>query len=174
MQNDILFDNIYIGHSIEDADKLTAESFKLKHPVEKALSEADKPKVKDEPKSPSDLKFLDDPVLYIREKVELFVSIAQNDPLEAVKFVPEVAAGFAAIVVALIAGVVALLGLGGSSPAVKETAAAAKDKAKEVKDKAAEVKDKIVEATDKGAEAAATGAEKAKGEATKRATRSQS
>lgn len=160
MQNDILFDNIYIGHSIEDAEKLAAESFKLKHSVEKALSEADKPKEEDKPKSPSDLKFLDDPVHYIKEKTDLFLTIAKNDPVEAIKFVPEVAGGFGAIAVTFVALIVALLGFGGSSPAVKETAAAAKDKAKDVKDKVAE--------------AAATGAEKAKGEATKRTTRSQS
>ncbi|KAG6010655.1 hypothetical protein E4U21_005153 [Claviceps maximensis] len=161
MQSDILFDNIYIGHSIEDAEKLAAESFKLKHPVEAALAEADKPKEDDTPKSPSDLKFLDDPVTYIKEKTGLFLAIAKNDPVEAVKFVPEVAGGFAAIVVTFVALIVALIGLGGSAPpAVKETASAAKGKAKEVKDKVAE--------------AAATGAEKAKGEATKRSTRSTS
>ncbi|KID90160.1 calreticulin [Metarhizium guizhouense ARSEF 977] len=160
MQPDILFNNIYIGHSIEDAEKLAAETFKLKHPVEKALAEADKPKEEDKPKSPSDLKFLDGPVHYIKEKLDLFLTIAKNDPVEAIKFVPEVAGGIGAIIVTLAAIVVGLIGLGGSSPAVKDTAAAAKDKAKEAKDKVAQ--------------ATATGAEKAKGEASKRATRSQS
>ncbi|KAK8925273.1 Calnexin [Metarhizium anisopliae] len=160
MQPDILFNNIYIGHSIEDAEKLAAETFKLKHPVEKALAEADKPKEEDKPKSPSDLKFLDGPVHYIKEKLDLFLTIAKNDPVEAIKFVPEVAGGIGAIIVTLAAIVAGLIGLGGSSPAVKDTAAAAKDKAKEAKDKVAQ--------------ATATGAEKAKGEASKRATRSQS
>ncbi|KAH0596004.1 hypothetical protein MHUMG1_06554 [Metarhizium humberi] len=160
MQPDILFNNIYIGHSIEDAEKLAAETFKLKHPVEKALAEADKPKEEDKPKSPSDLKFLDGPVHYIKEKLDLFLTIAKNDPVEAIKFVPEVAGGIGAIIVTLAAIVASLIGLGGSSPAVKDTAAAAKDKAKEAKDKVAQ--------------ATATGAEKAKGEASKRATRSQS
>ncbi|KAG6011345.1 hypothetical protein E4U43_008371 [Claviceps pusilla] len=162
MQNDILFDNIYIGHSIEDADKLAAESFKLKHPVEQALADADKPKEDETPKSPLDLKFLDNPVHYIKEKTGLFLTIAKNDPIGAIKFVPEVAGGFAALAVTFVALLVALLGLGGSAaaPAVKDAASAAKGKAKEVKEKAAE--------------AAATGAEKVKGEATKRSTRSQS
>lgn len=160
MQPDILFDNIYIGHSVEDAVKLAAETFKVKHPVEKALSDADKPKEEDKPKSPSDLKFLDDPVLYVKEKLDLFLTIAKNDPIEAIKFVPEVAGGIGAIVATLLAVIVGLIGLGGSSPAVKDTAAAAKGKAKEAKDKVAQ--------------AAASGAEKVKGEANKRATRSQS
>lgn len=159
MQKDILFDNIYIGHSIEDAQKLADETFHVKHPIEKSLLEAEKPK-KDSPKSPSDLNFLDDPVVYIQEKVDLFLTIAQSDPIEAVKFVPEVAGGIAAVVVtllALVAGVVSALT---ASPTAQKAAGDAKDKAKTAKDKAAE--------------ATASGAEKVKGEVNKRTTRSQS
>lgn len=160
MQSDILFDNIYIGHSIEDAEKLADETFHVKHPIEKELADADKPKPED-PKSPSDLKFLDDPVHYVREKVDLFLTIAQNDPIEAVKFVPEVAGGIGAVLVTIVAVIVGLVGMGSSAPApVKKAAGDAKEKAKEAKDKAAE--------------ATASGADKGKGDATKRATRSQS
>jgi calnexin len=159
MQNDILFDNIYIGHSVEDAAKLAAETFHVKHPVEKALLDAEKPKKSDKPKSPLDLNFLDDPVLYIKEKIDLFLTIAQNDPIEAIKFVPEVAGGVVAIIISLIAVTVGLVGLG-SSPAVQKAAGDVKDKAKD--------------AADKAAQATTTGAEKAKAEVTKRTTRSQS
>lgn len=160
MQNDILFDNIYIGHSVADAEKLAAETFHVKHPIETALLDAEKPKEEDTPKSPLDLKFLDDPVLYIKEKLDLFFAIAQKDPLEAIKFVPEVAGGIVAVGVTLIALLASLIGLGSSTPAAQKAAAGAKAKAKVVKDKA-------VSAT-------TTGAEKAKSEATKRSTRSQS
>lgn len=153
MQNDILFDNIYIGHSVADAEKLAAETFAPKHAAEKALAEADKPKV-EEPKSPSDLKFLDDPILYVREKVDLFLTIAQRDPIEAVRFVPEVAAGIGAIIVSLIAVTLGLLGLGGSSASTQGKKA---EKSKKEED----------------SKATTTGAEKAKGEVTKRNTRSQ-
>lgn len=157
MTNNILFDNIYIGHSVEDAKKLADETFFVKHPVEKALEEADKPKIDDIPKSPSDLVFLDDPVTYIKEKFDLFVTIAQRDPIEAIKFVPEIAGGIGAVFVSLIAIIVGLVNLGGSSaPAPKKAAATAGDKAKDL------------------SEAAASGADKAKGEVTKRTTRSQS
>ncbi|KAJ6781749.1 hypothetical protein PWT90_08209 [Aphanocladium album] len=151
MQSDILFDNIYIGHSVADAEKLAAETFVPKNIAEKALAEADKPKP-EEPKSPSDLKFLDDPVLYVREKVDLFLTIAQRDPVEAVRFVPEVAAGIGAILVSLIAVILGLVGLG-SAPAP-------------AKGKKAEKSTK-----EEGSKATTTGAEKAKGEATKRNTR---
>ncbi|CEJ90531.1 Putative Calnexin [[Torrubiella] hemipterigena] len=151
MQNDILFDNIYIGHSVEDANKLAEESFKLKHVAEKAQADADIPKPED-PKSPNDLKFLDDPVLYVREKLDLFLTIAQTSPIEAIKFVPEVAGGIAAVLVTVLALIAGLLGLGGSTPA-KKVAGDVKAKAKDVKNKAAE--------------AVSTGTEKAK-EAKKR------
>lgn len=162
MQNNILFDNIYIGHSVDDARKLAEETFFKKHPVEQFLEEADKPKEEEQkkPESPSDLKFADDPVTYIKEKLDLFLTIAKRDPIEAVKFVPEVAGGLAAIALTFLALVVSVLSGGSAAaPAVKKAAADAKDKAKDVKDKVAE--------------AAATGAETVKSEATKRNTRSQ-
>ena len=40
MQNDILFDNIYIGHSVSDAEKLAQDTFEVKKAVEKAQEEA--------------------------------------------------------------------------------------------------------------------------------------
>jgi calnexin len=160
MQSDILFDNIYIGHSIEDAEKLAEETFHVKHPIEKALLDAEKPKKEDKPGSPSDLKFLDDPVLYIKEKVDLFLTIAQKDPVEAIKFVPEVAGGIGAAIVFAVAITVFIISALTSSPTAQKAAGDAKQKAQTAKDKATS--------------AAATGAEKAKGEVTKRTTRSQS
>ncbi|KAL1844279.1 hypothetical protein VTJ49DRAFT_2336 [Mycothermus thermophilus] len=157
MQNNILFDNIYIGHSVEDAKKFADETFFKKHVVETALEEAEKPKVEDKPLSPNDLKFLDDPKKYITEKLDLFLTIAKNNPVEAIKFVPEIAGGLAAILVTIIAVVVGLLGAGSApAPAAKKEKTDAKDKAK-----------------DKDAKASATGADTGK-EATKRTTRSQS
>jgi calnexin len=110
MQSDILFDNIYIGHSIEDAEKFADETFNEKHPIEQLVELAEKPKVDDKPapKSPMDLVFLDDPVHYIREKLDLFFTIAQNDPVQAIKFVPEAAAGLGAVAITIIA-LIALL-----------------------------------------------------------------
>ena len=163
MTNDILFDNIYIGHSVEDAKKFADETFHEKHPYEELAELAEKPK-KDEKdaKSPSDLDFLEDPVTSIKEKLDLFLTIAQKDPIQAVKFVPEIAGGIAAIFFTLIAVIVGIVSMGGSSaaPAVKKAAGDAKAKA--------------VEAKDKVAEAAASGADSAKAELNKRSTRSTS
>ena len=114
----------------------------------------------DKPISPHGLKFADDPVAYVKEKVDLFITIAKSDPIEAVKFVPEVAGGIGAIVLTIVALLALVISSGSSA------APAAKKVAKDVKDKAKDVKDKV-------AEAATTGAETAKAELNKRSTRSQ-
>ncbi|KAK1752457.1 Calnexin [Echria macrotheca] len=159
MQNNILFDNIYIGHSVDDARKLAQETFFKKHPVEEYLENADKPKEEEKkPESPSDLKFKDDPVKYITEKLDLFLTIAKRDPVEAIKFVPEVAGGLAAIALTLVAVLLSALGGGSAVPAAKKAVVDVKDKAKDLK---GEVK------------AAASGADTGKTEASKRNTRSQ-
>ncbi|XPS93699.1 hypothetical protein M3J09_003042 [Ascochyta lentis] len=161
MQNDILFDNIYIGHSVEDAKKLEEETFVPKQTAEKAEEEATAPKPKESPKSPSDLVFKDDPALYIKEKLNLFIEIAKRDPVEAVKFVPEVAGGIAALAVTFLVLLVSLFA-GSSAAPSKEQLKAQADKAKKT----------AVDAKDKAAEAIATGSEKAQAEVNKRQTRS--
>jgi len=161
MQNDILFDNIYIGHSVEDAEKLKADTFDLKIIAEKAEEEASVPKPVDPPKSPSDLVFRDDPVLYIKEKVNLFIEIAKRDPIEAVKFVPEVAGGIGVLFVTILAILASTLVGSGAAPS-KEQVKATAQKAKVA----------AVDAKDKAVGAVATGAEKAQAEINKRSTRS--
>lgn len=161
MQKDILFDNIYIGHSVDDANALKAETYDVKIVIEKAEEEAAKPKVEDKAKSPSDLKFLDDPVHYVREKVDLFLTIAKRDPVQAIKFVPEVSGAIGAILVLLVTIVFMSVGSSGATPSKEDIKASAKKTA----EKAAELKDKA-------ADSVATGTEKAKEEISKRATRS--
>lgn len=160
MQNDILFDNIYIGHSIEDAEKLKAETYDIKRPIEDAEDEASKPKPSDPPKSPMDLKFLDDPIFYVREKVNLFLTIAKDDPVQAIKFVPEVAGGAGLVAVTVIALIIGAFGLMGATPPPQ-----VKNAAEKVIKAAADAKDQTVDA-------AASGAEKLQTEMNKRTTRS--
>lgn len=161
MQKDILFDNIYIGHSIADAAKLQAETFDLKHAAEKAEEEANKPKPKEDAKSPSDLVFKDDPVRYVKEKTALFVEIAKRDPVEAIKFVPEVAGGLGVLAVTVLALLVSIVVGSGSAPSKEQI----KAQAKKAEATAADAKDKA-------AKAVSTGAEKAQAEVNKRTTRS--
>jgi len=152
MQNDILFDNIYIGHSAADAEALQKETFDVKVKVEKAEEEATKPKQdeKKEIKSPMDLVFTDDPVLYVREKFDLFLTIAKRDPIEAVKFVPEVAGGLAVLAVTVLVLLMGVVGGGAAAAPSKEEMKAKADKAKS---KATEVKDSVVEGVSSSAQA---------------------
>jgi calnexin len=161
MQNDILFDNIYIGHSVEDAKKLQEETFDTKIVAEKAEEAASAPKDTPKPNSPSDLVFTDDPVHYVKEKLNLFIEIAKRDPVEAVKFVPEVAGGIGALAVTVLVLLVSLLAGSGAAPS-KEQVKAQADKAKK----------SAVNAKDKAAAAVASGSEKAQAEVNKRTTRS--
>lgn len=171
MQSDILFDNIYIGHSVEDAAKFKADTYDIKHPLETAEDEATKPKPADKPKSPMDLKFMDDPVLYVREKVQLFITIAKRDPVEAIKFVPEVAGGLGVLALTTLALILGAIGLSSSSapPQVKQAVDKAKDATKNA---AAAAMDQAAAAKDQVVDAATSGAEKIQAEVNKRTTRS--
>ena len=119
MQNDILFDNIYIGHSIEDAEKFANETFVLKKAAEEALELATKPK-EAEKKSPLDLSFRDDPVTYVKEKVQFFFDVAKQDPIGAIRFVPEVAIGLALGALTVLGVLIGLLTSATAVPKAKE------------------------------------------------------
>ncbi|KAK5465470.1 hypothetical protein LTS15_002033 [Exophiala xenobiotica] len=162
MQSDITFDNIYIGHSIEDAAAFRAETYDVKRPVEEDEEAKNKPKPSDLPKSPSDLKFMDDPVTFVKEKLDLFVTLAKKDPIEAIRFMPEVAGGIGGVVALLIAVLVGLAGAGGAAAPSKE----------DIKKTAQKAKEAAVDAKDQVADAAASGAETVKAEVNKRTTRS--
>lgn len=158
--NASLFDNIYVGHSIEDAEKLQKETFDIKQPIEITQQAIDTASTqKDEPKDDSALPPLkEDPIKHIKMKLEDFVAIAKEEPLEAVKLMPEVAGGIGALIVTILALLFGGIGFGASSPKVQE--------------KAQQVKEKAAEAKDQAADAVATGAEKAQAEVNKRTTRS--
>jgi calnexin len=134
MQNDILFDNIYIGHSIEDAEALRKETFDVKKPIERAEEELQKPKPEDKPQT--GVSFKEDPVAYIREKVDLFITLAKQDPVQAVQAVPEVAGGLGAILLATILFIVGVISA--SSPAPAKVAQKGKAAASAAKEKTAE------------------------------------
>lgn len=162
MQNNILFDNIYIGHSIEDAAALVKETYDVKRPLEEAEESAAKPAEPEKPKSPMDLSFKDDPVTFVREKLDLFITLAKKDPIEAVKFMPDVA-GAIGVGIVTIVGILGLaIGGGAAKAPTKEQVKQAAQKAKET---AKDTKDKVVDA-------AASGADAAKAEVNKRTTRS--
>lgn len=157
MQKDILFDNIYIGHSVSDAEKFKSETFDVKLPVEKQEEESSKPPPsKDKPKSPLDLKFLDDPLLYVREKLDLFWTLAKRDPVEAMRFVPEVPIAAGVVLATAIAALFGVLFGGGAVPSKAET----QDAIRKAQAKASQAKDKAAEAVSTGADKAQDGTQR--------------
>ena len=162
MQSDILFDNIYIGHSPEDAASLRSSTYDIKRPIEDEAESASKPKPDSKPSSPNDLVFMDDPVKYVKEKGELFFTLLKRDPVQAVQFMPE----FAGAIGGGLVLVIALVAFAASSGAPAAPSAA------EIKAKAKKAADVVVEKKDQAVEAAASGVDATKAEVNKRTTRS--
>ncbi len=162
MQSDITFDNIYIGHSQEDAAALRKETYDVKKPIEEAEEAKSKPKPSEKPKSPTDLVFMDDPITYVKEKLDLFITLARKDPVEAIKFMPEVAGGLGGALALVIALIALIAGSGSGAAPSKE----------DIKKTAQQAKEKATEAKDKAADAVTSGAETTKEEINKRTTRS--
>jgi hypothetical protein len=108
MTEDILFDNIYIGHSVEDAAALAAESWEIKKTLEET---AKKTADVDEDEAEFAVDFKADPVAFIRQKIFTFVETAKVDPAFAVKSQPETAAGLALVATTFLGMLAVLLGL---------------------------------------------------------------
>lgn len=136
MTEDIMFDNIYVGHSVEDAKKLAEETWYVKHKVEKAVKDAEaaekKAKADSEAKAAKVstaeglqevlAKLKEDPAGFVREKVMDFVEEVQEDgPVAALKANPQVGGAILASLLTLFGAFAAILGLVGSSaqPVVK-------------------------------------------------------
>ncbi|KAJ5638005.1 Calnexin [Penicillium lividum] len=154
MQNDILFDNIYIGHSVEDAEKLRQETFDVKVAIEEAEEKASQP----EPEAPAPgltTTFQEDPVNFVRQKVNQFVHLAKEDPIHAVKTAPEVAGGLVALLLTSILIIVGAIGSSSPAPASEKKGKQAVNAGKE-----------------KTSEATSSSADTGKSGATKRTTRS--
>jgi len=164
MNNGILIDNIYIGHSIEEAEAVKKHTFDIKKEIEQQEDEATKPPApeadeeKPIPKSPLDLDFMEDPVTYIKENLDLFITLFKKDPVEAIRFMPAFAGGVGAVVATVLAiflGAISVL-IAPAAPAASATAKKAATKAKET---AKSVKEKVEEVVE---DATASGTEKPK------------
>ncbi|EWC45165.1 calnexin-like protein [Drechslerella stenobrocha 248] len=170
MNNGILFDNIYIGHSIEEAEAVSKATFDVKKAIEKQEDEATRPAPTDDDddkpkaKSPLELDFLEDPVKYIKENLDLFVTLFKKDPVEAISFMPAFAGGVGAVVATVLAiflGAISIVFSPAPAPAPKKAASKAKEASKDAK---AKVEEKSSET-----EATTTGTDKPK--ATKRTSK---
>ena len=118
MTEDILFDNIYIGDSVEDAKRL-AETFHVKHALEKAARDAEKPAPTPDEEVDS-VKFADAPLEWLRAQALTFIELVQVDPIGAFKAKPETGAALVAVILTFLGSFGALFGLiGGSQKSAK-------------------------------------------------------
>jgi len=144
MQKDIAFNNIYIGHSESDAQKLAQVGYHAKIKLEKALE--DKAFKADEEKKAKDplvdttppMDFFVDPINYVRWTLTHFGTALLNDPIGTIKGQPAIAGSIAATIFSFFA-FVAIVAAGLSSPKTK----------KNVKDTATKAKSKAVSASEK-------------------------
>ncbi|TFY63323.1 hypothetical protein EVJ58_g3328 [Rhodofomes roseus] len=121
MTEDILFNNIYIGHSIDDANALKAQTFDVKKPLE---VEQSKPKTNTKVvDDDEEVSFAEDPVEFIRSKAFKFIDLAKLDPVLAFKTQPEVGAVMALSVITFFGMLGAMFGLvgAGQQPVTKSS-----------------------------------------------------
>ncbi|OAQ25096.1 Calreticulin-domain-containing protein [Linnemannia elongata AG-77] len=125
MQKDILFDNIYIGHSVADAEALAAETWEIKHAAEKKQEELANPKPKSLEGLPS---FKEDPVGFLVGHLREFIELAREDPMNAIHSRPMVSAVLAAIIGVTLGLGLILVGLLTAAPRAGTPRAASKAK----------------------------------------------
>ncbi|RHZ49568.1 hypothetical protein Glove_519g94 [Diversispora epigaea] len=133
MQNDILFDNIYIGHSVEDAQKFAEETWGVKKKIEEEAEKKEQPIPEDDD---TPVSLWEDPVKFLQQHVNEFLAIFFENPLEAIKTKPEVAGGLATVAIIFFSLLGLLFGL--ISPAKKISAPHKKTDAPTPDDKGAD------------------------------------
>lgn len=112
MTEDILFDNIYIGHSVEEARAFAEETYFVKKGLEEAVKKAAQV---DEEEPETNVSFQEDPVTFIRQKVFNFIEIAKVDPVFAFKTQPETGGALALLLLTFFGMLGALFGLIGTA-----------------------------------------------------------
>ncbi|KAJ3978203.1 hypothetical protein EV361DRAFT_943824, partial [Lentinula raphanica] len=146
MTEDILFDNIYVGHSVDDAKTLASETFDIKKTLEKAKKAAE---VDDDDEEES---FSEDPIGFIRSRILTFIDILKLDPLLAFKTHPETGVALVTALLTLFGMFGVVTGVVGSQqkPVTKSTKKTDAPKATEKKTDAAPAGDEKEEKKDEG------------------------
>lgn len=113
MTEDILFDNIYIGHSVEEAKALADETYFVKKALEEEAKKVAEAADEDEPETT--VTFQEDPVTFIRQKIFNFIETAKVDPIFAFKTQPETGAAIALLLTTFFGMLGVLFGLIGGA-----------------------------------------------------------
>jgi hypothetical protein len=110
MTEDVLFDNLYIGHSLDDAKALAKETWHIKKDLEAKTADKEATEEEDE----NEPVFSEDPIGYIRYRILTFVDLAKLDPVLAFKTQPQTGAALAGVVFTFIGFLGAIFGIIGS------------------------------------------------------------
>ncbi|KAF9097575.1 hypothetical protein BGX23_008478 [Mortierella sp. AD031] len=122
MQKDILFDNIYIGHSVADAESLAAESWVIKFKAEKEQEELANPTPKSDDGVP---KFKENPIQFMKRQLQEFIALAREDPMHAMHARPLVVSALAGVVGISFGLMLIIMGLMSGNPESNQSQAAA-------------------------------------------------
>lgn len=134
MDEDILFDNVYVGHSREQAKQFSEETWARKIPIEQnreEKAEAEEKKVSEAAakKAAEAANASASRLAQIRLQVDLFITAAKVDPVAAAKKFPQIAGGLVAVFTVIFGLVGLIAGALGGSTGQNIAAAAAADKA---------------------------------------------
>ncbi|KAG0373705.1 hypothetical protein BGX24_011340 [Mortierella sp. AD032] len=122
MQKNILFDNIYIGHSIADAESLAAETWVIKYKAEKEQEELANPTPKtDEAASKDDESLFQ----FMKRQFGEFITVAREDPMHAMNSYPLVVSALAGAVGVSFGLMLIIMGLMSGDPEAKTSRATA-------------------------------------------------
>lgn len=119
MQSDILFDNIYIGHSIEEAEQFAKATFQVKYEHERKQQKETPP----EPEVVFNDNVKESYLNIALKKVITFFDLAKTSPVSALKQMPGTASTIGVLLVTIIAilfGLVTLVSSGHTSKAELE------------------------------------------------------
>jgi calnexin len=136
MDEDILFDNIYVGHSIEDAREFARETFDVKLPIEQNIEKVELDAKKEEDAKATSGSNSALGLERLRNTLQDFYTELRIDPVEAIKAQPSVAGLIGVLLAGLLGifGFISSLVAGGSS---SKPVASAKASAKKVESAAA-------------------------------------
>lgn len=153
MQENILFDNIYIGHSEADAAAFAKETYHVKADVEKKQEDANKPEESEIP-DPDDIpKLTESPIQFVRGHAKAFVDLALVDFKSAVRKMPSTAMALGGLLATILGALFLVLS---GSPAPKTRKVKKATKSTTSKDKP---DDKVADAPTAGDSGKAEGSE---------------
>lgn len=134
MQENILFDNIYIGHSETEAADFAKETYHVKTAIEKKLEDATKPADPETPSADDDIpKFSESPLQFARGHAKAFIDLALVDFKSAINQKPSTAMAFGGLLATII-GAFFLVLTGSSTPQTKKVKKTAKKPSTSTKD----------------------------------------